>query len=317
MEIAASRLAKDYDFEFKTASKRCTHCDAKLGDEKDAGDDVEGLCKECEGQELGDPKESSTKTAEKSDFEPANEGDLGDSRPAPSIDGDELDSAITGGDSNADLKDSKGRPLQKGESYLLKTPDYAVPDKVVIDHIKGDVVTFTIKTDAIDYQTDISTDEIASRKYEFEPVKGDTPGEFAPLPSDEEVADIEPDVEIDTEAEIHRAASADYCGRCGHSKAEHGDDGNGEACGTFTTEDDDYDPDWESKSASVRADDLFWDAIGREVDVAKTAGTVTPLALREIMDEGEGVIARNAGKMSLEGTHYLQMSDDEIADIFS
>lgn len=268
----------DYDFGVEEPT-----AEWEDGDDLDSADEVVEISPADFGMavasRMADDYDFGFKIAEKSDYEPANEGDLGDTpEVAPNLDGDDRSSAIEGGE-NAKLTDSKGRPLEKGAHYLLKTPNYAVPDKVTIDHIRGDKVTFTINTNAIDYQTDVSLDDIRSQRYEFEPVKGDEPGEFAPLPSDEDVADIDPDVVID-DAQIDRVAAK------------------------------------KEASMNEQAEDLFWSIIDREVKVAKTAGTVTPSALKEIMDEGEGVVARNAGRLDLTGTHYERMSDNDIADLF-
>lgn len=69
--------------------------------------------------------------------------------------------------SNHPLVDSEGMPLQEGEDYLMKSPNYEIPDKITVDSIDGNQVTYTVKTDLSEYTDTIGLDEIAADQLSF------------------------------------------------------------------------------------------------------------------------------------------------------
>lgn len=252
-----------------------------------------------------------TRLAEKSEYEPSNEGDgSGDGITQKHING-EPQHGISGGD-NPDIVDAQGQPLSAGQSYLMRTPEYAVPDKVTIDHIDGDKITYTIHTDSIDYQDTMDLADMLTRQYEFEPdTGGDTPdgevgeGEFAPDPEaafGDDAGDIHKIQNGVDDTAVRSASVKTACEEC--DGEGDGEDGCSH-CGRKA------EPKKEARLTTASLTESMWHDLDAPMD--KTAGAdYSPREQREFIHE-QGA-ARNLDRLKLEGTHYPQ--EDDLSDAF-
>lgn len=70
-----------------------------------------------------------------------------------------------------DWVDAAGQPLQEGAKYELQSPQYAIPDKVTVDRVLPDKLVFTVHTDMMDYQDEMTKEDLHNEGYIFSPVQ--------------------------------------------------------------------------------------------------------------------------------------------------
>jgi len=71
--------------------------------------------------------------------------------------------------------DTEGNPLKVGADYELRSPGYAVPDYVVVDHVLPDKLVYTITSGDMKYRDSLTAKEVRTQGLEFAPkVEGPT-----------------------------------------------------------------------------------------------------------------------------------------------
>lgn len=219
-------------------------------------------------------------------------------------------------DDNAHVRDTAGSPLREGATYLMKSAEYTVPDRVTIDKIAGDSVTYTLHASGMDMQDHMKLADIESEGFEFEPAHSASPEENdlaskVPAPTDthhQEADDL-------GRVEDVRHANLENLGENAAKPFGSKDDDDDEEPKAEEDEKSEADkPEAVEKEASVRIasvpdEHMPWHAPAGQV----TAGAdFSPMEQRQfINEEGE---ARNLDRLDLKGTHYPQGSsmDDQF-----
>jgi hypothetical protein len=232
------------------------------------------------------------------------------------------DSAVAGGE-NPDLTDTSGNPLQAGQTYLMTAANYSIPDKITIDNIDGSKVTYTIHTDALDYQDVMDLKDIMTQGYQFQPdAGGDVPDadkaeDFAPDPEaefgdDKGQPEVHPVRNVDQgatrAASVHTACpecdgeDRDTCDWCGPGDGVH----------TEKTKKEDKKAKQARMALASAQDDGLWGFLVDDT-TEKTAGAdFSPREQREFINESG--TARNLERLDLSGTHYT--TQDDLDDSF-
>lgn len=64
-------------------------------------------------------------------------------------------------------QDDQGHPLKEGKTYLLKAPNYAIPDRITVNKVASDHIVYTIHTDMMEYQDEMTRKEASVEGFEF------------------------------------------------------------------------------------------------------------------------------------------------------
>lgn len=235
------------------------------------------------------------------------------------------------GQDEAGVKDDNGHPLREGSVYMMSSADYSVPDKVTIDKIAGSDITYTIHTGQMDFQDTLSVADLELQKLTFKPVEASpeegSPEEMAddvPAPTEHQHADDGGNLS-DFKAAGAKTAYGDpddppeTCPACSHKLGGpsgfdcvnpacsdyDGDDPEGEEnecyCGKKKSNGLCPDCDKDEKTASVPDEHIPW----HTPELSKTAGKdYSSREIRELIEEGEGKLARNFDSLDLTQTHY-------------
>lgn len=200
---------------------------------------------------------------------------------------DHTDVHVDGGDTSeasTPWLDEAGAPLQEGAEYELKSSDYAIPDRVTIDRILPEKLVFTIHSGDVDYQDEISAEELHTNGYSFAPASPDHTGVDSMDGFDPSESPVRPGQDATPQVDDLSTPSTVVS----HDEYE-------------------YMP----KFAGDRLADRSWllESKGGEVEVdptlmAKIAGkNFSPREQRDFINEaGE---ARNLDRLDLDGTHYV------------
>ncbi len=219
--------------------------------------------------------------------EDADEYDFGHGLPTK-----QPDSAVAQDDQDgiAGIKDVNGSPLKEGSTYLMKSVDYTVPDRVTIDKVAGPDITYTIHAGDMDFQDKLSAADIELQGFTFEPEAGADMSEGSP----DEMADDVPAPTVhqhaDDSGEVKAASRAEGC-----------------ACDEDLCE---CEGDKSEKTASVNLDAFFmWHA----PEMNKTAGKdYSHSELRDLINEGEGKLARNYDSLQIDDVpHYVEFLNQQ------
>jgi len=210
------------------------------------------------------------------------------------------------GENEAGIKDESGHPLKEGSTYLMASPDYTVPDKVTIDKIAGSDITYTIHTGQMDFQDTLSVADLQLQKLTFKPVDASpaegSPGDLAddvPAPTEHQHSDDGGNL-----SDFKAANLANFGDKAAPAFGSEDEEGKCTCAGDHECEEcveDRRERDFaEGKTASL--DDHFpWHA----PELSKTAGRdYSSREIRELIEEGEGKLARNFGDLDLTQTHY-------------
>ncbi len=189
--------------------------------------------------------------------------------------------------------DDTGAPITAGTDYEMKANSYAIPDRVTIDRVLPDKITYTLHSGDVDYQ-----DEVTKEQLDLDGISFTALGGEAPFDSSDGFQDYEAPV------------------RPGQDATPQVDDISSPDTVVSSTE---FAPiSLENYTGSYQGDapdDRSWlmdDSSPVAVDpglMAKFAGKdYSPRQQREFIDEsGE---ARNLDRLDLEGTHYVMNDVD-------
>lgn len=197
-----------------------------------------------------------------------------------------------------DWMDVQGAPLQAGHDYDLLAQDYAIPDKITVNAVYPDKISYTMhpsSTDAssLPYHAELTKQEFQTMSYQFVPsehadnIEPNDMGEHPVRPGQDSGAQVD---DLSTPSTVV-------------SRTKYDPDGT--YTGSFRG-DPVADRSWvmESGSSDVMVDPTL---------MAKFAGKdFSGQEQRAFIDE-EGT-ARNLGDLQLEGTHYL---DTDVDDSFA
>lgn len=190
--------------------------------------------------------------------------------------------------------DDTGAPITAGVDYEMKANSYAIPDRVTIDRVLPDKITYTLHSGDVDYQ-----DEVTKEQLDLDGISFTALGGEAPFDSSDGFQDYEAPVRPGQDAtpQVDDISSPD----------------------TVVSSTNEFEPiSLETYTGSYRGDapdDRSWlmeDSSPVAVDpalMAKFAGKdYSPRQQREFIDEsGE---ARNLDRLDLEGTHYVMNDVD-------
>lgn len=70
---------------------------------------------------------------------------------------------------NSPFQDQSGTPLAEGAEYEMFTGDGAIPDRITINRITPHKMEYTMHSGDMDYQADMTPDEIQNQGYAFKP----------------------------------------------------------------------------------------------------------------------------------------------------
>ena len=233
-------------------------------------------------------------------------------------------------DSSHTWKDENGEPLEEGQEYEIYAHDYEIPDVGRLNEVKPDALVYTIESNGgLNTTIEIDRKEADMNGYRFVPANG---------PSSENPAGIEENLDGKPLPEAGNETtdlSTPHI-QIGSSTKMSYEELIQEARNWLLELDgpavfrEFEDLDWEDYAYEINAlspDQLHqaieshygggWDDFVQNVQpqgpnqtFAKTAGQhYTPMEQRELIDEyGQ---ARNADKLALEGTHYVESSLDD------
>lgn len=180
--------------------------------------------------------------------------------------------------------DESGAPLQEGADYELKSSNYAIPDRITIDRILPDRITYTLHSGEVDYTDEMSKEELQTEGFSF-------------APSNPDHADVDSMDGFDP---------AENPVRPGQDPTPQVDDLSSSST-VVSSDQFEYMP----KFAGDQLQDRSWLFEGKDDGVAVDPGLMAKLAgknyspreQREFINEsGE---ARNLDRLDLAGTHYV------------
>ena len=238
--------------------------------------------------------------------------------------------------SEDDWTDESGQPLQEGAEYEMKVGGSAIPDRVTIERILPEKLTYIIHSGDVDFRDTVTRDQLDFDGTVFSAVDYDNTGEdsmdrfpgeeMPPRPGDDGYPQQD---DLSTTTTVVSAVrqygdelQRGYCDYCGDASKGVYKTVNGMVCPTCAGEPQsgqqqpvtEFEPvSLENYTGSFQGDpvdDRAWlieDSSPVAVDpvlMAKLAGkNYSPREQREFIDEsGE---ARNLDRLDLEGTHYI------------
>jgi hypothetical protein len=191
--------------------------------------------------------------------------------------------------------DAHGQPLHEGGQYEMLTPNYAIPDKITVDRILPEKLVYTVHTDMMDYQSEMTREDMANEGYTF------SPSMEAPDSTDGFNAPEEHPIRPGQDAQPQTDDLSDQSTVVSHEAVEL---------------DPSLFPDraWlaDEDSDPVAADPYALASFGGEFGTSRQSRSMpearyagkdySPREQREFIDEPG--MARNADRLDLSGTHY-------------
>lgn len=206
-------------------------------------------------------------------------------QPRPQVDDyADLDSRMY----NSDWVDDRGQALQEGQEYEMHTSGSYIPDRITLDKITPDKITYTLHS-MVDFQGEISKQDLMNEGYSFSPVTG-SGNEFDSSDGFNDEHPIRPGQDANPQVDDLSQPSTVMSSLDEYTGSFQGDNAGGR--------------DWLNESEPIAVDQGL---------LAKIAGKkFTPQEQNDFINEGG--VARNLENLRLEGTHYIM---DELDDSLS
>jgi hypothetical protein len=184
--------------------------------------------------------------------------------------------------SDNEWKDDKGHPLKAGHDYLLKAPSYEIPDRVTVDAVKPDHISFTVHTDMMEYRDEMTRQDVNNEGYEFINSGSEEAQDMPDSTDGFDATPEDPDVESDLGEHDPTAIHARLMGG--------------------------GDEEYEMPHHAAR----MWLLEDDEPMTHVAARDFSPTEQRRFIDEPGK--ARNLDRLDLKGTHYIEASEASIPD---
>lgn len=181
-------------------------------------------------------------------------------------------------------QDDQGHPLKEGKTYLLKTPNYAIPDRITVNKVASDHILYTIHTDMMEYQDEMTRKEASTEGFEF-------------VSADAEELDETPDSEDGFDGHGHDVVEQ-------HDLPEHDDPYNVHAALHGKESAEEYD----ERPSHPKRDWLFEGDEKDKLTHHMAGKDFSPTEQRRFIDEPG--TARNLSKLDLSNTHYDPIDSD-------
>jgi hypothetical protein len=217
-----------------------------------------------------------------------------------------------GGEQEHQWLDDSGMPLTEGADYELHSPNYEIPDRITVTNILPEKLIFTIHSGDVDYQDQITKQDVANEGYTFGPVvdgaQNDSEDGFPPTQGPQE-APVRPGADSGAQVTDLSTPATVVSSLENYEGSYQGDDPDErahilEGASGGGVEVDPY------MLAQVMGAEMA-SAAGSRKPMARQAGKdYSPREQREFIDEAG--TARNLDQLNLAGTHYIE---DDAVDI--